>query len=118
MDEKQPATVDVWAERDARRAGAQHSAVTEVEQALPRAVEILRAHGCTEIWLAGSFAQGAPRASSDVDLLVRDLPGARRGEAVDALEHLFHRPVDLAELERIPMERLSLALCGARRLFP
>jgi predicted nucleotidyltransferase len=118
VDAKQPAAVDVWAQRDARRAGAQRSAVAEVEQVLPRAVEILRAHGCTEIWLAGSFAHDAPHASSDVDLLVRGLPVDRRGEAVDALEHLFRRSVDLAELERIPAERLSLALHGARRLFP
>ncbi len=74
--------------------------------------------GCTEAWLVGSFARGNPTPDSDVDLLVRGMLPERRSDVVDALEHLLRRPVDLAELERIPSERLEFALDRGRRLFP
>lgn|GEM_PF-2842460 len=89
-----------------------------LEADLPRAVALAVHAHCTEVWLVGSFARGTPAPESDVDLLVRNLATERRAELVDALEHLFRRPVDLAEIERIAPERLALALEGARRLFP
>lgn len=107
-----------WRRRSARVRKARTAALEHVATSLPRAVEQLVQAGCTEAWLVGSFARGTPTPDSDVDLLVRGLSPDRRSDLVDALEHLFQRPVDLAELERIPSERLEVALNGGRRLFP
>jgi predicted nucleotidyltransferase len=92
--------------------------IAHVAALLPRAIEQLASAGCTEAWLVGSFARGTPTPDSDVDLLVRGLAPDRRSDLVDALEHLFQRRVDLAELERIPSARLEVAQNGGRRLFP
>jgi len=108
----------VWQTRTARARNAREAALRSVEAHLPRAVALARQAGCTEGWLTGSFARGTPSPESDVDLLVRDLAPEQRSDLVDALEHLFRRPVDLAEIERIAPERLGVALHGARRLFP
>ena len=110
--------MSVWDRRDAELQRYREAAVQAVGECLPRALELLRSCGCTEVWLVGSFAAGTPGPTSDVDLLVRALPTAARSDCVDALEHLFRRQVDLAELERVPPERLHLAMAGGRRLYP
>ena len=114
-----PSTVSsVWDARDARARRTRSASLGSLDAALPRAVALVRQAGCTEAWLTGSFARGKPSPDSDVDLLVRHLAPEKRADLVDALEHLFCRPVDLAEIERIAPERLGLALDGARRLLP
>lgn len=50
-------------------------------------------------WVFGSYVRGEERLESDVDIMVRFLPGARMGLAfcgmICDLEDLLHRPVDL-----------------------
>lgn len=114
-----PATTpSVWDAREARDAAERAALVRAVEALLPRAVESLVAAQCSEAWLTGSFAWGEPRATSDIDLIVVGLSPDRRSPLLDTLERLFQRPVDLAELERIPAARRPLALTGARRILP
>jgi predicted nucleotidyltransferase len=108
----------VWDQRDRDATAARDEAVAAIRALLPAAIDVLRRAGCTEAWLTGSFARGDPRPGSDVDVLARGLDPATRADVWIALEELFGRPVDLAEIERIPPERLDLALHGARRLFP
>lgn len=50
-------------------------------------------------WVFGSFSRGEERPDSDVDILVRLLPGAKMGLAfcgmICDLEDVLQRPVDL-----------------------
>ncbi len=50
-------------------------------------------------WLFGSFSRGEERADSDVDILIKFVPGAKMGLQFFAmildLEKLLNRPVDL-----------------------
>jgi uncharacterized protein len=61
-------------------------------------LEIARRHGASEVRVFGSVAQGAARADSDLDLLVR--PGAQTSPWFPAglildLEELLGRKVDV-----------------------
>lgn len=77
---------------------------------IERAVEILKAAGCKEIYLFGSVVEGRIGPRSDIDLAVRGCPASEffklQGKLLMELEHsadlvdLDHDP-DLAEfLER------------------
>lgn len=111
-------TAGIWDRRDEDWDRVQRAAVGSLEMLLPRVVAILERAGCSEIWLVGSFASEDPDESSDVDMIVRGLRATDRGLVVHDLERLLGRAVDLAELERIPPDRLALALYGGRRLRP
>ncbi len=111
-------SLDLWQARETARLEERAQSMSEVVSALGEAVSILADAGCSEVWLVGSFAIGTPDPSSDVDLVVRGLPSNLRAEAVDALERLLRRPVDLVEYERIDPQRLAFILAGGRRIYP
>lgn len=73
--------------------------ISRFRDALPA---LRQRHGVAELGLFGSVARGSDEASSDVDVLVRFLPGANptlltlSALACD-LEDLLGRPVDLVE---------------------
>lgn len=50
-------------------------------------------------WIFGSFSRGEERPDSDVDIMVRLIPGTKMGLAFCGmmcdLEDLLHRPVDM-----------------------
>ena len=50
-------------------------------------------------WVFGSFSRGEERSDSDVDIMVRLVPGTKMGLAFCGmmcdLEDLLHRPVDM-----------------------
>lgn len=50
-------------------------------------------------WIFGSFSRGEERPDSDVDIIVRLIPGTKMGLAfcgmICDLEDLLHRPVDM-----------------------
>lgn len=53
-------------------------------------------------WVFGSFARGEETSESDVDILVRYIPGTCLGlfgicELIEKLENILHRRVDLVE---------------------
>lgn len=108
----------VWDQRDREAERRRAEAVAAVEAVLPAAVEVLRRAGCTEAWLAGSFARGDPGPDSDVDVLAAGLAPGTRADVWFAREGLFGRPVDRVEVERIPPERREMAFHRARRILP
>lgn len=72
-------------------------------------------------WIFGSFARGEETSKSDVDILVRYLPGTCLGlfgicELVDKLEKLLGRRVDLVEegtlyprvAKRVDVEKIQI----------
>lgn len=66
---------------------------------IEQAVKLLKESGCTEVYLFGSLAAGAPSAQSDIDLAVRGCSPqqffALLGRLLMDLEH----PVDLVDLD-------------------
>jgi len=70
------------------------------QQDIHRAVEILKAAGCTQVFLFGSLVGGKTRDESDIDLAVRGCPKGRffylLGQLLLELDH----PVDLVSLDR------------------
>lgn len=86
------------------RAAAVQSRVDErarrVRDLLPAAKAMLvDRYGARRVVLFGSFARGDSRESSDVDLAVEGLDGARYFTAMSDLSGLLDSPVDLVELE-------------------
>ncbi|MCX7840285.1 MAG: nucleotidyltransferase domain-containing protein [Anaerolineae bacterium] len=66
---------------------------------IQRAIQILKAAGCSEVFLFGSAITGQMRPDSDLDLAVRGCP---RGEFFHLLGQLLlelDRPVDLINLD-------------------
>lgn len=66
---------------------------------IQRAIQILKAAGCSEVFVFGSAITGQIRPDSDLDLAVRGCP---RGEFFHLLGQLLlelHRPVDLINLD-------------------
>ena len=65
-----------------------------------RAIEILKASGCTEIYLFGSIAKGEIRHGSDIDIAVKGCSPEQffpvMGKLMTELEH----SVDLINLDR------------------
>lgn len=69
---------------------------------LPRAVEILRRHGATQVWLFGSLArEGRFRPGSDIDLAVEGIPPNRLDRALGDLMVALDFPIDLKPMERV-----------------
>lgn len=67
---------------------------------LSRATELLRDHGCTEVFLFGSLANGQVHEGTDLDLAVRGCP---RGEYFRIFGQLLlelENGVDLVLLDR------------------
>lgn len=71
----------------------------DVAHDLARAVAILKAGGCREVYLFGSTATGIRQAGADIDLAVRGCPPhvffQLLGQLLSDLEH----PVDLIDLD-------------------
>ena len=65
-----------------------------------RAVEILRAAGCTHVFLFGSLARGKVRDGSDIDLAIRGCPKGKFFHLVGKLLLELEHSVDLINLDR------------------
>jgi predicted nucleotidyltransferase len=64
-----------------------------------RATEILRAAGCSEIFLFGSLAEKRASASSDLDLAVRGCPPGSFFRVFGKLMMELDHPVDLVDMD-------------------
>jgi predicted nucleotidyltransferase len=64
-----------------------------------RAVEILKAAGCAEIFLFGSAATGVAGSRSDIDLAVRGCPPNQFFHLLGKLLWELDHPVDLIDLD-------------------
>lgn len=71
----------------------------DVERDLARAVAILKAGGCQEVYLFGSTATGTRQAGSDLDLAVRGCPPHSFFQLLGHLLSDLEHSVDLVDLD-------------------
>jgi len=67
---------------------------------LRRATEVLREHGCTEVFLFGSLATGQVHQGTDIDLAVRGCPKGQYFRILGKLLVELESGVDLVLLDR------------------
>lgn len=79
-----------------------------------RAVDILKAEGCKEIYLFGSLVQGDFSDTSDIDLAVKGLEKRSYFKILGKLMMALDHPVDLVNLEK--KDRFSALLIEKREL--
>ncbi|HNW92973.1 MAG TPA: nucleotidyltransferase domain-containing protein, partial [bacterium] len=70
------------------------------KEKLDRAVDYLKARGCTRV-LFGSFAEGRAHDNSDIDLAIIGLPDSEFYRTVAQLPTLLVREVDLVDLNDV-----------------
>lgn len=68
-------------------------------RSLKQAVEILKAAGCTEVFVFGSGVTGQVRDNSDLDLAVRGCPKGKFFQVLGQLLLELDYPVDLISLD-------------------
>ena len=74
--------------------------IPDVFQAdLHRAMAILRAAGCSEIFLFGSLAERRASANSDLDLAVKGCPPGSFFRVLGELTMKLDHPVDLVDMD-------------------
>ena len=71
----------------------------ELQQAIERAIAILRDAGAEKVYVFGSVAEGSMRPESDIDLAVTGLPPARFFQAMGRALAVLPRPLDLVDLD-------------------
>jgi predicted nucleotidyltransferase len=62
-------------------------------------VEILKAGGCTEVFVFGSVAEGTPEEDSDLDLAMRGCPPGEFFHLWGEFFWQLSRPTDLIDLD-------------------
>lgn len=70
-----------------------------IQQDVARAVAILKAGGCSAVFLFGSGAAGTITDRSDIDLAVQGCPKNRFFQLLGRLLCELERPVDLVDLD-------------------
>jgi predicted nucleotidyltransferase len=71
----------------------------EYRNDIKKAIHILNAEGCYEIYLFGSLVNGNPSLKSDIDLAVKGLRDSVFFEVLGKLLVTLDHPVDLLNLE-------------------
>jgi predicted nucleotidyltransferase len=71
----------------------------EYRRDLLRAVEVLKAAGCTHLFVFGSLARGRVSDQSDVDLAIRGCPKGQFFSLLGRLTLDLDHPVDLVNLD-------------------
>jgi len=66
---------------------------------IERIVSVLKEEGATEVYIFGSVANGAERATSDLDLAVRGLPPRRFFRALARASEAAGQSIDLIDLD-------------------
>jgi len=72
----------------------------KIGENITRAIAILKAAGCTDIFLFGSLARGDPSSASDIDLAVRGCPKGAFFRVLGKLMMELEYPVDVVNLDR------------------
>lgn len=67
---------------------------------LDKALRILKAEGCTEVYLFGSLAEGRFNEGSDIDLAVKGCPKGKFFKILGKLLMELNHSVDLIDLDR------------------
>ena len=81
-------------------ASAQFTLPPEVQEDITRAAALLKAEGCSEVYLFGSWTSANATPESDIDLAVRGCPPARFFHLMGRLMSELRHPVDLVMLDR------------------
>ncbi len=71
----------------------------DMQEDLQCAIRILKAGGCSEIYLFGSAASGEARADSDLDIAISGCPPGRFFRLLGQLCWELNRTVDLVNLD-------------------
>ncbi len=79
--------------------GLSQSMPETYRRSLQRAIEILKAVGCTQIFLFGSLAKGQIETESDIDLAIRGCPEGKFFHVLGQLLLELDHPVDLVSLD-------------------
>lgn len=77
-----------------------HQLPAAYQRNLERAVALLKAGGCTAVYLFGSLASGAYHERSDIDLAVRGCPPGHFFQLYGQLMMTLDYPVDLVNLDK------------------
>lgn len=82
----------------------------EYRKDIETAIAILKAEGCTEVYLFGSLAEGRElHARTDIDMAVRGLPKERFFEIYGRLLTSLQHSLDLVDIDReTPFTRMLL----------
>lgn len=67
---------------------------------LDKALRILKAEGCTEVYLFGSLAEGRFNEGSDIDLAIKGCPKGKFFKILGKLLMELNHSVDLIDLDR------------------
>ena len=78
--------------------------INEIPQAyredIDKAIKILKAEGCTEVYLFGSLAEGRFNEGSDIDLAVKGCPKGKYYKILGKLLMELNHSVDLIDLDK------------------
>lgn len=77
-----------------------HEIPAEYRKDIDKAVKILKAEGCTEIYLFGSLVEGGYSENSDIDFAVKGCPKGKYYKILGKLLLELDHPVDLIDLDR------------------
>ena len=77
-----------------------HEIPAEYRKDIDKAVEILKAEGCTEIHLFGSLVEGGYSENSDIDFAVKGCPKGKYYKILGKLLLELNHSVDLIDLDR------------------
>lgn len=75
---------------------------SDIQDDIDRGVDILRAGGCTEVYVMGSVAEDRTRPESDIDFAVRGCPRERFFKLQGDLLMELNRTADLIDLDIDP----------------
>jgi predicted nucleotidyltransferase len=71
----------------------------EFNQAIEKAVDILKAAGAERVYIFGSVVEGPFRRESDIDLAVTGLPPDQFFQTMGQILFILPRPFDLIDLD-------------------
>jgi len=66
---------------------------------IEKASEILKKHGCTDIYIFGSIADGKFNENSDIDIAVKGLEDSLFFRVLAELNNTLSSPIDLIDLD-------------------
>ena len=72
-----------------------------INEDINKAIEILMAEGCTEIYIFGSFAEDISNDKSDIDIAVRGLVPGKYFSTMGRLMVALDRECDLLDLDDV-----------------
>ncbi len=76
-----------------------HDLMADYQQNIQKAVQLLKAEGCEQVFLFGSLAHGEVRQGSDIDIAIRGYPPERFFQLIGKLLLTLDYSVDVIDLD-------------------